>query len=128
MEIILKEIRKRNGMTQAELAAILSVKLPTYRTWERGTTMMNLEQAYNCAIALNCTIDEIAGRPPKPRVFSDPGQQQINDHYDELNAQGRKKAVGSIEDIHANPANLRSEQEVGRGVISGNGGRETKSA
>lgn len=24
--------------------------------------MMNLEQAYNCAVALGCTIDEIAGR------------------------------------------------------------------
>lgn len=127
MEIRLKEIRTRNGMTQAELAAILSVKLPTYRTWERGTTMMNLEQAYNCAIALNCTIDEIAGRPPRPRVFADPDQQQLNEQYEELNATGRRKAAGSVEDIHANPANLKSEQP-GRQPVPGDPRRETKSA
>lgn len=65
MQIMLKEIRKRNSLTQAELAEMLGVKLPTYRTWERGTTMMNLEQAYNCAVVLNCTIDEIAGMPAR---------------------------------------------------------------
>jgi len=127
MDLQLKRLRNQRGLSQEELAEKLGVKTSRYGTWERGERMMNLEQAYNCAVALNCTIDEIAGLPPRPRVFADPDQQQLNEQYEELNATGRRKAVGSVEDIHANPANLKSEQP-GRQPVPGDPRRETKSA
>ena len=112
MQIRLKELRKAAGLTQAQLADQLQVKLPTYRTWERGTTMMNLEQAYNCALALNCTIDEIAGMPAKPRSYADAGQRQINEQYEGMNARGRTQAVDQVDNIHANPKNRKSDLDT----------------
>ena len=68
MELKLKEIRESKKITQEEMAKLLSsligeeVKKRTYGSWERQEVGMSLEIAYNCAVALNCTIDEIAGR------------------------------------------------------------------
>ncbi len=133
MELQLKRIREAQGIKQSEMARMVSaligkeIKVRTYGSWERCEVTMDLEQAYYCALALGCTIDEIAGRQPRPRVFADPDQQQLNEQYEELNATGRRKAVGSVEDIHANPANLKSEQP-GRQPVPGDPRRETKSA
>ena len=69
---------------------------------------MALEQAYYCALALDCTIDEIAGMPAKPRSYSDAGQRQINDQYEDMNARGRTQAVDQVDNIHANPKNRKS--------------------
>lgn len=63
MEIHLQEMRKRAGLKQAEIAERLNVKVRTYGSWERGEAMMSLDQAYNCAVLLDCSIDEIAGMP-----------------------------------------------------------------
>ena len=87
-EIKLKEIRKSRSLTQAELAEMLDVKLPTYRTWERGTTMMNLEQAYNCAVALGCTLDELAGRPPRDGLDAD--EREIVEAYRSVTFPGKR--------------------------------------
>lgn len=43
--------------------------------------MMNLEQAYNCAVALGCTIDEIAGMPPRGELESDE-RKLVGDYRD----------------------------------------------
>lgn len=62
LRIRLKEMRKRAGVkSQADMARMLGVPERRYASWERGEAMPSLEQAYNCAIVLNCTIDEIAG-------------------------------------------------------------------
>ena len=63
MELQLAKYRKRAGYkSRDDFAAALGVNKYTYRSWESGAAMMSLEQAYNCAVALHCTIDEIAGR------------------------------------------------------------------
>lgn len=61
MEIHLQEMRKRTGLKQAEIAKRLDVKVLTHGPWESGGAMMSLEQVYNCAVFLDCSIDEIAG-------------------------------------------------------------------
>ena len=77
MEIHLKEVRKRAGLSQDEVADMLGIKKSRYGTWERGERMPSLAQALDCAVALNCSIDEIAGHDV-PRTFSDPRQAELN--------------------------------------------------
>ena len=114
MELQLKRIRELKRVKQSEMAALVSslmgrdIKVRTYGSWERQEVTMALEQAYYCALALDCTIDEIAGMPAKPRSYSDAGQRQINDQYEDMNARGRTQAVDQVDNIHANPKNRKS--------------------
>lgn len=108
MNLQLKRIRIDRGFSQEELAQKLGIKTSRYGTWERGERMMNLEQAYNCAVALGCTIDEIAGMPPRGCTYADAGQRQINDQYEDMNARGRTQAVDQVDNIHSNPKNRKS--------------------
>lgn len=82
MEIRLQEMRKRAGLKQPEMADKLSVKVRTYGSWERGEAMMSLEQAYNCAALLDCSIDEIAGMPVRDvSEFGDPREAELHRCY-----------------------------------------------
>ncbi len=82
MEIHLQKMRKRSGLKQAEIAERLNVKVRTYGSWERGEAMMSLEQAYNCAVLLDCSIDEIAGMPVRdPSEFRDPHETELHRCY-----------------------------------------------
>lgn len=82
MEIQLKEMRKKRGLKQKELAEKLGVDWRTYGSWERGERMINLEQACNCAVLLGCSIDEIAGRPLRdPSEFADPREAELHRCY-----------------------------------------------
>lgn len=62
MNLQLQRLRKLAGYkTQRDFAAVLGIPERRYASWERGEVMMSLEHAFDCAVALNCTIDEIAG-------------------------------------------------------------------
>ena len=80
MEIHLQEIRNRASLKQADIAKRLDVKVLIYGPWERDGAMMSLEQAYNCAVFLDCSIDEIAGMPALgPSEFRDPCDAERQD-------------------------------------------------
>lgn len=82
MEIHLQEMRKRACLKQAEITERLNVKVRTYGSWERGEAMMSLEQTYNCAVLLDCSIDEIAGMPVRnPSKFRDPREAELHRCY-----------------------------------------------
>ena len=79
MELQLKRLRKeRTHYTQAEVAELLGVKERTYASWERQEVMLSLEQAYDCAVILNCTIDEICGREPVLKSALDSAYRSLN--------------------------------------------------
>lgn len=103
MNLQLKDLRKKAGYTQEEFAKKIGAKYRTYASWERQEYAMSLEDAYNCAIALNCTIDEIAGMPPRHASFSDPGQQKLNECYEKMNESGKTLLVESAKSISADP-------------------------
>ena len=63
MDLMLKQIREKRGLTQPELAKILDMKLATYRTWEQGTVKITLENAYRIALVLDCTPNDLCGWP-----------------------------------------------------------------
>ena len=97
INIQLQELRKKSGMKQKEMAERLGVDVRTYGAWERRENTLSLEQAFNCAVILECTIDEIAGREHAgPEVnFTDPYQAELNACYEASTAEGRSVILGT---------------------------------
>lgn len=58
----LRELRLARGLTQEQLARKIDVGLDAVRKWERGRRTPMLDMAAKLADALECTIDELAGR------------------------------------------------------------------
>ena len=98
MELRLMQLRKSAGFSNRDkFADLIGVNRHTYKSWETGTSMMSLEQAYNCAIALGCTLNDLVGmKAPNHPAFSDPRQEQLNGYYECMNDTGRRLAVDSI--------------------------------
>lgn len=126
MKLHLTEIRKQAGYRSRDsFAEKIGVNKYTYRSWESGAAMMNLEQAYNCAVALGCTLNDLVGMN-STRVFADPDQQKINDQYEDLNDRGRIQAVEQIDNIHSNKKNLK--RDGGQDPANSDSGREILTA
>ena len=103
MEINLQKIRKRRKLSQAEVANALGVKIRTYGSWERGEAMLNLEQAFNCAVVLGCTIDEIAGLDRERLRSPDPRRRAMVDAYDALTDDGKTLASETVASLARDP-------------------------
>jgi transcriptional regulator with XRE-family HTH domain len=58
----IRELRLARGLTQEQLARQIDVGLDAVRKWERGKRTPMLDMAVKLADALECTIDELAGR------------------------------------------------------------------
>lgn len=61
MELAIKALRKKLHISQTEFANAVGVSLRTVGSWERGESVPNAEQVWNCAVALKCSPDEILG-------------------------------------------------------------------
>ena len=57
----LRAIRKKRGLTQADLAASVGVSERVLGAWEREETAITLEDAARCAVALGCTPNDLCG-------------------------------------------------------------------
>lgn len=100
MEIRLKEMRKKRGLKQKEIAEKLGVDWRTYGSWERGERMINLEQACNCAVALDCSIDEIAGRPVRdPSEFSGQREAELHRCYRSCDRERQDRLLDTARDF-----------------------------
>ena len=53
MNLKLKQARKENGYSQADLADALNVDIKTVGNWERGKTLPDIEQLWKCAKVLH---------------------------------------------------------------------------
>lgn len=61
MELAIKALRKKLHISQTEFASSVGVSLRTVGSWERGESLPNAEQVWNCAVALGCTPNDILG-------------------------------------------------------------------
>ena len=61
MILQLRPIRKGKKLSQAELADKIGANIRTIGAWERGETMMSIEQLCNCCEALGCTPNDMTG-------------------------------------------------------------------
>lgn len=82
MELQIKQLRKKSHISQTELANSIGVSLRTVGSWERGESLPNAEQVWNCATALGCSPNDICGwyidhpedRPAPP---GDPDERKL---------------------------------------------------
>ncbi len=61
MRLRLKELRNESGITQKDLASMLSVDLKTVGNWEGGKTALKLDDACRICDALGCTPNDLCG-------------------------------------------------------------------
>lgn len=68
MELKLRQLRKQAGYTSREqFANLLGVSKYTYRAWETGVTTMNIEQLWQCCVALDVSPNEMLGWESPPQ-------------------------------------------------------------
>lgn len=105
MQLQLKRIRKDNGMSQAELADHLGIDIKTIGNWERGKTVPNVEQIWNCAVALDSTPNDLMGwyidHPREESTPAPPGGSRLMSAYEELSEEGREVAVNVVSGLTA---------------------------
>lgn len=66
MNLSLRDIRKRSGMTQDQLAKAIGATKRQVGAWERGENDLPMDYAWMIADLLHCSIDDIAGRETLP--------------------------------------------------------------
>ena len=123
MRLQLQRLRKLAGYkTQKAVADALGVPERRYASWEREEAMMSLEQAAECAVLFNCTIDAIAGLE-RPATFSDPGQAALNGYYHSMNDEGRAALVNTAKLMSGSPdTRIEKDRPAPHGVPAEMGG------
>lgn len=102
MELKLMQLRKAAGYkNRDDFAAFLGVNPRTYKTWETGARNMSFTQACMIADALNCSLDELAGRTEFVGSFADQRQAVMNEDYAHLSDVGKDAAAGAVRGIRA---------------------------
>lgn len=81
MELQIRSMRKKSGITQQELAVAVNVNLSTVGNWERGITTPNVEQLWNCAVALGCTPNDLLGWKEEASERLTPAESEIVESY-----------------------------------------------
>lgn len=78
---ILKSLRQKEGITQAEAAERLGVSLSSYQKYERdkGSIMPSLDVLMKIADLYKVTIDYLVGREPAPNPFADLGLNEASE-------------------------------------------------
>lgn len=99
MKTQLQSMRKRAGFKSAKaFADHIGMPVGTYTDYEQGRRMFTLERAWAFADALDCTLDELAGRvPPARSSDDDPALRRIADSYGSMNATGRERLAEQAE-------------------------------
>jgi len=91
MSLQLKNLRKQAGMLQKDLAEKTGIRIRTIQSWEREEAKMGLDSACKIADALDCSLDELAGRKFNVEKYSDENQKMINMSYENMNKRGQER-------------------------------------
>lgn len=102
MKLQLKTLRKRKRITQGELSSLINVDIKTVGNWERGETMMSIEQLCRCCEILGATPNEMTGwyieHPEDAHAAAaraDPYERELVDCYRESTDEGRANILGN---------------------------------
>ena len=102
MELRLMPLRKRDGYrNRDEFAQVIGVNKHTSRHWETGAAMMSLSQAYDVAVALGCTLNELVGMDSKVASYSDPRQDELNRCWESLDPERQDRILADAHDMEA---------------------------
>ena len=99
MKTQLQAMRKHAGFKSAKaFADHVGINVSTYTKYEQGMSEMSLERAWTFADALDCTLDELAGRkPPGKSNGCDPTLKRIKENYESMNDVGRDRLAEQAE-------------------------------
>lgn len=105
MKTNLQAVRKAAGYKSAKaFAEHMGMSVGTYTQYEQGQISLSLEKAWEFADALDCSLDELAGRK-RPRKFGDPMQSALNESYENMNSHGRETLVSVARSLEKDTAN-----------------------
>jgi transcriptional regulator with XRE-family HTH domain len=62
----LQRLRQAKGFSQPQLARAAQVPVGSLRNWEQGRRIPALDTAARLAVALGCTVGQLAGTEPEP--------------------------------------------------------------
>lgn len=110
MKTQLQAMRKRAGYKSAKaFADHIGVPVGTYTDYEQGRRMFTLERAWEFADALDCTLDELAGRKAPNRASGDARMGSIADNYESMNETGRARLAEQAEMMASSGMFAKSE-------------------
>lgn len=102
MKTQLQRIRKARGYKSAKaFADFIGMNVYTYTDYEQGRRAVTLETAWEFADALECTLDDLAGREFPVERYADPRQAVLNEDYAHLSEAGKDAAAGAVRGIRA---------------------------
>lgn len=106
MNIQLMRLRKAAGYSNRDdFADKIGVNKYTYRSWESGAAMMNAEQVWNCAVALNCTPNDVLGwyesHPKEESLINSPYEQELMDCYRSSTVDRKERILDTARDAAA---------------------------
>lgn len=111
MKTQLQAMRKQAGYKSAKaFADYIGMPVGTYTDYEQGRRMFTLERAWAFADALDCTLDELAGRnPPGKSNGCDPTLKRIAENYESMNSTGRDRLAEQAEMMASSEMFAKSE-------------------
>lgn len=102
MKTQLQNIRRARGFKSAKaFAEYMGMSVGTYTQYEQGQIGLTLEKAWEFADALECTLDDLAGRKFVAKGYQDQRQAVMNEDYAHLSDAGKDAAAGAVRGIRA---------------------------
>ena len=85
----LKELRKKRGYTQSELAKYMNMRQGSYTKWETGMTEPRIENLIKLADILNTTTDFLLGKSN----INFGNNSEVYEEYKKLLSQNKKEEI-----------------------------------
>lgn len=104
MRLKIKEMRKNLHISQAEFAEKVGASIRSVSAWERGETIPDAEKIWNCAVALNCTPNDVLGwyeSHPKEESLTNPYEQELMDCYRSSTVDRKERILDTARDAAA---------------------------
>jgi transcriptional regulator with XRE-family HTH domain len=95
--------RMNAGLSQSQVAALLSVTQPSYADWERSTTALRPEHLSQLATILNVSVDDLLGHSKRPQRGTGPvGKvRRVFESVSRLPRRQQQKIVDVVETLIA---------------------------
>ena len=110
---IFKDLRKKKGLTQVELAKLLNVQQTTVSKWEVGRATPDYPVLIKLAELFDVSVDYLLGADEhrkKPDTLS-AEERRLVEGYREINAAGKKLVMQTVETLRNTAAGSGSGTE-----------------
>lgn len=95
----LKEMRKKQGLSQQDMAKIIGADQKTYSNYENGKTDPTLKTVLKLSDYFGCTLDELVGNKKKTSPTTSPTKQRALDIFNQLADNDYLVLIGYMEHL-----------------------------